>query len=274
VSWNVRFQELESRIGEVVESLVDSKADIVCLQEVTTGLVESAAELLADYGFTSSVDGMSAAKPGPWGRKPFASMVASKFPARRGPNDWRLNSPFPESFARAIVETPDGPIDVTSVHVPNGAANGWKKVATLKVLSAALSERSDIPRIVSGDFNEPKDLLADGQIVTFSEIEPGEQKTGHRLWTDHDGQTGDLHEWEDAVQALLGPNPTHDLIDAHLAVNGGMFMPTTHLVSGRYPRWYDHVLIDRKLTVHRTGVFASWMEAGYSDHSGVWADFA
>jgi endonuclease/exonuclease/phosphatase family metal-dependent hydrolase len=192
VSWNVRYLGLETRLTEVVSRLVESEADIVALQEVTLSLLDSAAGLLENYGYGSHVDSLSRAAEGPYGRKPFGCLVASKWPTAPGPNDWRLKAPFPESFARAVVSAPSGPIDVTSVHCPNGAGNGWKKVATFRVLAQALALPAGMRQIVAGDFNEPKDLEPDGSIVTFSEIDPAERPSGHRLWTDHDGETGDL----------------------------------------------------------------------------------
>lgn len=272
VTWNVRYQGLDTRLAEVVSCLVDSAADIVALQEVATPLIDATAELLADCGFTSSVDSVAHSTEGPWGRKPFGCVVASKWPTTPGPNDWRLEAPFPESFARATVTSPSGPVDVISVHVPNGASNGWKKVATMRILAEALSEPAEMPQVVAGDFNEPKDLLPDGSIVTFSEVEPGQKPTGHRLWTDHDGETGDLCEWEDAVQSVLGAEPAHRLRDVHRAVNAGMFMPTTHVAAGSKPRWFDHVLVSPELRIEGCGVYSEWRKMGVSDHAAVWAD--
>jgi len=271
VSWNVRHQGLETRLAEVVSCLVDSGADVIALQEVATSLIDSTAGLLSNYGFISSIDSFAHTLAGRWGRKPFGSMVLSKWPAAPASGDWRRDSPFPESFARAVVESPGGPIDVLSVHVPNGASNGWKKVATFRTLAGELTEPSDIPQIVAGDFNEPKELLADGSIVTFSEVEQG-RNTEHRLWTDHDGETGDLHEWEEAVQAVLGREPTHRLQDVHRLVHGCSSMPTTHPELGGGLRWFDHILVSPELRVTKCGLYSEWREAGVSDHAAVWAD--
>ncbi|MBI5232546.1 MAG: endonuclease/exonuclease/phosphatase family protein [Coriobacteriales bacterium] len=272
VTWNVRFRELESRLAEIVGCLVDSGAEIVALQEVSNPLVDAMSDLLFQTGFEHCIDSFAHAPAGRWGRMPFASMVASKHPIKLGPNDWRLEAPYPESFARGIVYTPDGPLDVTSVHIPNGSAAGWKKVACMRALHSTLAEDADCPRIVAGDFNEPKELLANGSIVTFSGIEPEGRPRGHKLWTDHDGQTGDLCEWEEAVQSVLGLDASHGFEDAHRAVNGGMFMPTTHIAPGRVGRWFDHVLVSKELKVRACGVYSDWRENGYSDHAAVWAE--
>jgi len=274
VSWNVRYAGLETRIAEVASRLVDSQADIVVLQEVALPLLDSAAGLLENYGYVSHVDGVGRAAAGPYGRKPFGCMVASKWPAVPGPNDWRLDAPFPELFARAIVSAPDGPVDVTSVHCPNGSVDGWKKVAMFRVLAAALAQPAGMRRIVAGDFNEPKDLLPDGSIVTLADVDPAAQPGGHRLWTDRDGQTGDVHEWEEAVQAVLGAEPAHDLRDAHRVVNGGVFMPKTHFGTGHMGRWFDHILASPEFRVARGGVYSEWLDEGISDHAGVWARLA
>lgn len=272
VSWNVRFQDLKSRLAEVVSRVIESDADIVALQEVAIPLLGSVTELLKSYGFASGIDSVTRAPEGPWGRKPFGCVVASKWPMQPGLSDWRIAAPFPESYARATVTSPKGPIDVMSVHIPNGSSNGWKKVACFHVLAEELASQSEIPQIVAGDFNEPKDLLPDGSIVTFSEIDQGDNPRGHRLWTDHDGQTGDLGEWEQAVQAVLGAKPTHRLRDAHRIVYGGMFAPKTHFGGRATPRWFDHILVSPEFTVNKCGVYSEWLESGTSDHAAVWAD--
>jgi len=271
VSWNVRHQGLETRLAEVVSCLVDSGAEIVALQEVATSLIDSTAGLLSNYGYVSSVDSFGQTASGRWGRKPFASMVLSKWQATPASTDWHRDSPFPESFARAVVTSPSGPLDVMSVHVPNGASNGWKKVATFHTLAEELAVAPDIPQIVAGDFNEPKELRADGSIVTFSEVDQG-RNTEHRLWTDHDGETGDLYEWEEAVQAVLGDKPAHRLQDVHRLVHGCSSMPYTHPELGGGMRWFDHILVSPELRVTRCGLYSEWREAGVSDHAAVWAD--
>lgn len=272
VSWNVRHQGLEMRLAEVVAKLVDSAADIIALQEVTIPLVDSVAGLLSTYGYEASVSSIIPRATASDGHKPFASMLVSKWPMTPASVDWRRDAPFPESFARATVMTPTGPADVFSVHIPNGAGNGWKKVATIRTLAAALAAPSELPQIVAGDFNEPKDLNSDGSIVTFAEVELDQRPRGHKLWTDHDGETGDLYEWEEAVQAVLGPKPAHRLKNAHLTVYGGMFAPKTHFESSRTPRWFDHILLSPEFTVTKTGVYSEWLESGVSDHAAVWVD--
>jgi len=272
VSWNVRHQGLEMRLAEVVSRLVESEADIIALQEVTLPLIDSVAGLLSNYGFEACVHSVQHRPAAAPGHKPFASMIVSKWPMAAADFDWRRDAPFPESFARATVMTPRGPADVFSVHIPNGAANGWKKVATFHALASELARGSDVPQIVAGDFNEPKQLLTDGAIVTFSEVDPAQRPNGHRLWTDHDGETGDLREWEEAVQAVLGAEPTHRLRDAHRTVYGGMYEPKTHFGVGRVPRWFDHILVSPPFAVSKTGVFSEWLDSETSDHAGVWAE--
>jgi len=272
VSWNVRHQGLETRIAEVVARLADSQADIIALQEVTTPLMDSAAGLLSNYGYASSVSSLGRTIAPSQNRKPYVCMIVSKWPMIDAPVDWRRDAPFPESFARATVSTPRGPVDFFSVHMPNGAGHGWKKVATFHTLAQELAVSAQDPQIVAGDFNEPKDLLPDGSIVTFSDVDPAQGPSGHKLWTDQDGETGDLYEWEEAVQAVLGNKPTHKLHDAHRIVYGGMFAPKTHFAAGRVARWFDHILVSPQLRVEKTGVYAEWLESGTSDHAGVWAD--
>ena len=95
-------------------------------------------------------------------------LVASRWEVTPDDIGWRRCAPYPELLGRATVSAPDeGDIDVFTAHIPNGSDHGWKKIDTFHVLSAALRGASDKPRILTGDFNEPKLFLRSGQIVPF-----------------------------------------------------------------------------------------------------------
>ena len=99
-------------------------------------------------------------------RKRYQCVIASRWPVTADGNRWRRCAPYPELLARATVSVPgEQDIDVFTVHIPNGSGNGWRKIDTFNVLSAALLRGIDSPRILTGDFNEPKRFRQSGQIV-------------------------------------------------------------------------------------------------------------
>ena len=65
-----------------------------------------------------------------------------------------------------------------TAHIPNGSGNGWRKIDTFHALAAELRRAKDSPRILTGDFNEPKRFEDSGQIVTFG----GESLDGRMPW--------------------------------------------------------------------------------------------
>ena len=82
---------------------------------------------------------------------------------------WIGQAKFPDLFAHVKIFTPNFPkgIEFVSAHIPNGSGYGWIKVEHFRILSQALIESPDSPRILTGDFNEPQAFLSSGQIVSF-----------------------------------------------------------------------------------------------------------
>ena len=71
---------------------------------------------------------------------------------------------------RATVYSGDGDIDVINVHVPNGSQHGWDKIETLEGIANVIQDAPDDPRILAGDFNEPIEILPNGEIITSGKI--------------------------------------------------------------------------------------------------------
>lgn len=170
LSWNVRFQTLAGQIDSVSAAIGSVHPDIVTLQEVKSDLGQQMADQLASLGLEHVYASNAAAPSGRFGRKIYHCVIASRWPVSKYPDDkWRGNAPFPKLLARATVGTPDGNLDVFTAHIPNGSANGWKKIDTFNVLSAALRRADDSPRVLTGDFNEPRQFRSSGQIDTWGE---------------------------------------------------------------------------------------------------------
>jgi endonuclease/exonuclease/phosphatase family metal-dependent hydrolase len=273
LSWNVRWQGFGARIERVVEAIVAQKPDIVTLQEVPAKnaanvegrLRDSGLELAYFWQGTLTSNGATV-KHG--------VLIASRWPvkARRR---WAKAARYPDLFGRALVAVPDiGDVDVVTAHIPNGSANGWVKVEHLQLLGQALLGAPDLPRILSGDFNEPREFRASGQIVPFG-VTPREDgslsASGNYTKGLPDGEVRQRVDWARAVWGVLSRH-AHGLSNVIEARHGLVPMPVTHVVSGS-TRCFDHAFVSGHFEVVDAGYHHEWRspESHLSDHSALWA---
>ena len=205
-------------------------------------------------------------------RRKYQCVIASRWPVTPGGNCWRRRAPYPEMLARATVSVPDEQdIDVFTVHIPNGSGNGWRKIDTFNVLSAALCRAIDSPRILTGDFNEPQQFRKSGQIVSFGEKIHKDGGTSSRGSYSKYGVKRLNIEWANGVRSVLAGASQHGLRDAYRDIHGvETITPVTHYTTGKNPRCFDHTFVSRHLEVTDCGYFHEWRKKGWSDHSAMW----
>ena len=255
LSWNVKFLPP----GDRIEKIKSARPDIVTLQEVTVKFAKDWAKRLSDIGFghhyLSGEDAWSGKDvPDTW----YQCLIASRWKVTPDDIGWRRSAPYPELLGRATVSVPDeGDIDVFTAHMPNGSGNGWKKIDTFNVLSEELRRAIDSPRILTGDFNEPKLFRESGQIVTFGE-DPHE-----------DGGTS---RWTNGVLSVLDGESQHGLRDAYRDLHGFQTPTPVTYHTGANPRCYDHTFVSRHFNVLKCGYYHEWREQRLSDHSPMWAN--
>ena len=207
LSWNVNVFTLLQKLNKVVEAIGSVKPDLVTLQEVNSELAGKMALGLAGLGLKHSFDCGIAAPANPkWlDKKKYQCFIASRWPVFSVEDTWRKDAPYPEMLGRAMIKTPERDIEIFTVHIPNGVGNGWLKIDTFNVLSAALRLGNDAPRILTGDFNEPLEFRSSGQIVTWGEeIYDDGSPCYWKQWTDGFGRSGSGIEWDKAVRSVLG----------------------------------------------------------------------
>ena len=187
-----------------------------------------------------------------------------------GGDTWRCPAPFPEVLGRVKVGAPAGGIDVFTAHIPHGSGHGWKKIDTFETLALALRGGDDSPRILTGDFNEPKLFLSSGQFLTFAEKEvsadgvmaaPRGQRSGRPR-----------ADWSKGVRSVLADTSRHGLRDAYRDYHGfAGTTPVTHRVSkGNSRRCFDHTFVSRHFEVVDCGYHHEWRRQRWSDHSAMW----
>ncbi len=264
LSWNVNFR----RPGEHIAEIEAKGPDIVTLQEVKVNFAELWAKRLNDIGLghqcLSGKDvWIGRDVPASW----YQCLIASRWELTPDDVDWRKKAPYPELLGRATVSVPDGGnIDVFTAHIPNGSKYGWKKIDTFHVLSGALRGADESPRILTGDFNEPKRFEKSGQIVTFEEREGGS-------WRDRFGDERPRIEWINGVLSVLDGESQHGLRDAYRDLHGFKTpTPVTHRTNrGNNPRCFDHAYVSRHFDIVNCDYYHEWRKAELSDHSPMWA---
>ncbi|MCY4598233.1 MAG: endonuclease/exonuclease/phosphatase family protein [Bryobacterales bacterium] len=263
LSWNVNRR----RPGDHIAKIKSVRPDIVTLQEVKRNLADDWADHLKNIGLVHHYRS---------GNKALAlshqCLIASRW--NLTPNDIcrPREPPYPESLDRATVSVPgEGDIDLFTAHIPNGSGNGWRKIDTFQVLAAELRRANDSPRILTGDFNEPKRFEESGQIVTFEggAHEDGRTNTGH--WCDQFGVERPLKEWSEGVLSVLDGESQHGLRDAYRDLHGfEKPIPVTYGTRTN-PRCFDHTFVSRHFDVLECDYHHEWREQELSDHSPMWA---
>ena len=216
LSWNVDQLGASKRLAAVANAIASTAPDIVALQEVRSQHATKVAQALEGCGLEHVWH--SHAPPTCSDRevqKKYHCVIASRWPLIDPPGGdaWRCPAPFPEVLGRILVKTPAGDIDIFTVHIPHGSGHKWKKIDTFETLALALRSGGDSPRILTGDFNEPRKFLGSGQILTFGEKEvnaDGVISAPRGTWR------GRPHaDWSEGVRSVLADTSRHGLRDAY-----------------------------------------------------------
>ena len=264
LSWNVNFR----RPKKLIAKIEAKEPDIVTLQEVSRASADDWVKRLSGIGLVDChLTGEDVSK------KRYRCLIASRWKVTPDDSGWRDDAPFPELLGRATVSVPDGgEIDVFTAHIPNGSGNGWKKIDTFHVLSAKLRGASDSPRILTGDFNEPKAFQRSGEIVTFIEETHEVGGTPGKAFIGKCGEKRPRVEWTNGVLSVLGGVSHHGLRDAYRDRRGFQWpTPVTYCTTHGNPRCFDHTFVSRHFEVLDCGYYHKWRHPlKLSDHSPMW----
>jgi endonuclease/exonuclease/phosphatase family metal-dependent hydrolase len=272
LTWNIHGNRgvSDERLGRIVNAILSVSPDVVLLQEVGNDVMAALADELRLHHFSSC------SVMGPSDEKKYGNMIAACGTLRAVPSGW-AKVPWPHLLVRATVAIDGREFDVVSAHIPNGSGNGWRKVETLEGLAQALETAAAMPRIVGGDFNEPRVFLADGGLVSFGAKKTAEDKyslEGDRRSavtprTDPN-EDHSRRRWDNAVKRVLGTTAPHGLRHAFREHHGPGRQAVTHEIRG-YKRWFDHLLVSREFAIDDAGHFDEWRKGDLSDHSAAWA---
>ena len=258
LSWNVNKRQ-PGKLAAQIESLGPEIPHIVTLQEVKRSLADDWADHLKDVGLVHHYRSGNSALA-----LTHQCFIASRW--KLTPNDIvrPREPPYPESLGRATVSVPgEGDIDVFTAHIPNGSGNGWRKIDTFHVLAAELrrARANDSPRILTGDFNEPKRFEDSGQIVTF-------ERKSRGCWCDDFGDERPRRKWTEGVLSVLDGESRHGLRDAYRDLHDFETPNPVTYRRGAARRCFDHTFVSRHFRVLACRYYHDWREKlRLSDHS-------
>jgi exonuclease III len=264
VTWNTAGRKKKQPLQ--AEHIMSLSTDIIALQEIKRSTHDLWVNSLIGAGLhvASSIDHCHQALNGP--RNNFV-LLASRHKITKKK---QANLVWPEKALCCTIPFFNN-LTVTTIHIPPGASNGWKKIETFEGIFDYLSLSDFGTSILCGDFNSPQKELEDGTLVTWG------QKIGQdgtiRLARSKDQGS----RWHDGEYNLLKGLEKYGYVDNYRMINGYDSTDYSWYVNNgdRVGRRFDHIL-SRGLEVQMCYYDHSVRENKLSDHSlmvSLWSSY-
>lgn len=298
LSWNVQgavppngsIERIENQIGFLEKGV--NLPDVVMLNEVTTIQRERWRESLAEIGYTEIVDTLEWAAELRESTVPphqdynhvngnlialhessDASELTRLSPSiRYGPwenadlKDWNTN--LPEKILNASITQGEREIELWNVRAVPGSMHGEEKIKILENTYNRIMKGTESPCVLAGDFNSPKEELADGTTIPWR----------------HD-QEGELAQrWREAELKILRGLEEKGMVDTFRAEHGyGELdvLDVSHATRTKHPesviptevegKRFDHMIASKELDSQ--DCYYEHAGFNYSDHAPLIAEF-
>ncbi len=261
LSWNTAHRT--GCLDKQAAFLAGRQADLVALQEVTVWTLKHWKQALPAMGLPYLLDSFQLVDntgllAGP---RRYGEIIAGRWPLQALPS---AAMPWPERPLSALIDSPWGPIELHTTHIPCGASHGMLKIETFEGIYNYLAHPADRPRILCGDLNAPQLERPDGQVVTW----------GQDVGPDGNArQAPGSNHWDRGERCVLEGLAAWDLADVFRAVNG----PAAEAYSwylwrkGRYiaRRRFDHLFAGRSLGATACRYLQEARENRWSDHAAI-----
>jgi endonuclease/exonuclease/phosphatase family metal-dependent hydrolase len=269
ISWNTAKRA--GRAEQQAAALLEQHPDVVTLQEVNRRSFPILVKSLGAGGLGHVMSAVPMETEVSQSRA-IGVMIASRFPLSPVSGGLAL-AKWPEKSVAAMVQSPLGPVEVNTVHVPPGASHGWEKIRVFEAIYAALAKKSVTHRVLCGDFNSPQAELETGEVICW-----GKRLTKRGHWVlQRSRKGGPAHEWERGEASVLVGLGEFDLNDVFRRVNG-YHVPAFSIAmkhgSTITRRRFDHILASGSLGAVSCKYLHDLREQGLSDHAPIEAVFA
>jgi endonuclease/exonuclease/phosphatase family metal-dependent hydrolase len=253
LTWNVAGRR-GTKIAMQINRVLSRHADVVALQEITTGTSETWRSALGEAGYfvLDTCELLEVPYPGSITRKN-ANLLASLHPLEQlegldFPEPDQAAVAYPEKYVVGRTEIAGVAIDVHNAHLPPGSSRGIVKPHAFEAIRRRVDVPTPCPQILCGDFNTPRSETHD-TITT---------------WGSNHGRLRDM--WDAAERSVLEHPRLRDVHRTLRSVDDAF--PVSHVTRGGIRR-YDHVYVNDDLTPTSCLYLTTWMTERLSDHAAV-----
>lgn len=267
ISWNVAARVKKQ--PQQLEAVMAHKPDLLALQEVTAKTARMWRVGLKEAGYEHILS-THEVHPDPEelvGGRGRAILIASRFPIEQLPQEG-LDMPWKERLLSVLVQHPQQSFEFHTAYITPGNPHGWLKIETFEGIYNYLAHPSETPRILCGDYNSPKQELADGRTVLW----------GQRLLKDGSIDTPGDPRWPQGEKLVIRDLAEFDLPDIYRLLNGWKAEDYSWVVwrKGKIvsQRRFDHVFASKAMNPVSCKYIHDVRENWLSDHSAIDVEFA
>jgi len=239
-SWNVAGRVKKQ--PQQLDALLARNPDLIGLQEVTLKTSRLWTEGLRKAGYAHIISTFETS-PNPddlVGPRRYGLLLASRWPLKVL-DQQGLEMPWMERLLSVLVHSPGLDFEFHTAYIPPGASHGWLKIETFEGIYNYLAKHSEIPRILCGDFNSPKQETKDGRTVMW-----GQDLLGNGEITNNDED-----RWQAGERSVIRGLTEYDLPDVYRELNGWEAEDYSFVVwrKGKIVslRRFDHIFASKKL---------------------------
>jgi endonuclease/exonuclease/phosphatase family metal-dependent hydrolase len=238
------------RIEKQVKALCSRKPDIIALQEVTPETAVVFEQLFANTKLKHTVNSFPQRNSNQLkGGRQFGELIASHWELEQIPST-KFGAPWSEKVLSANVDTPQGVIEIHTVHVPHGSGHGWTKIEMFEAIYKTLACNVEYHRILCGDFNSPQEETADGRIITWGQ--ETKRLDGRYIireeYRDEQGRVFPEDRWDLGERNVLEGLRRYDLSDVFRSKHGYRKKAFSYYGRGQRRR-YDHIFASSSLKI-------------------------
>jgi exonuclease III len=262
ISWNLNSRTNKEVLESQCAYLKDNDFDVITLQEVTINSQKYFKNYFDDCFILSSFD-LVTDKSILRGNRKYGQLIISK-ESINYLKERCEQIPFPERVLSGFIDGRD--IEVHTTHVPPGSSNGVIKVEHFEGLFDYLSKREHAKRIVTGDFNSPKQELKSGEAITWGQkISPsGKVRISVNPKWKHEC-TGE--RWDSAERNIIQNHSDIGLKDAFRTNNEYVDNSASWFTHKDIGRRYDHIFCSDNFDVTNSYYDQEPRLDNLSDHS-------